>query len=388
MTKLYTLFLLSSFLSVSWPGLSQCTCSDGSKPDSLVYTQYVDSMISTSMTLSFPQFDPATGTLMCFRMGDSVTSIANYNILNNQDSAIDYEFLSQRTSKISGPGGFSSLITSTQQDWGPYHLQPKDSVGDSVNVGPDTAFYKSYYEKYGPPNAAFYGTGTVNFTYFSTSAITFLSSSSNAVFTLQAYTRLFAQLTYFWCPSSVLATGLTGFTASPQQGNVLVQWTLDALQPGSACSLEVSSDGTGFRSLGTPVPHVTGSQARYAYVYVPGPGETGKLFFRIVETTAAGRTDYSEVRTVVLGGGASDYAVYPNPSVTGISISFRDPAGGNYQVDLINAYGQLQYTHKYQLTEGGAVRIEWPQKPASGIYFLRVRDLSRQTEQIERLKIL
>jgi len=388
MQKLYTVLPITITLFFSEQSLSQCTCSDGSTPDSLVYSQYVDSMISTSMTLSFPQFDPSMGTLTCFRMGDSVTSIANYNIQNNQDSAIDYEFLSQRTSKITGPGGFSSLLTSVQQDWGPYHLQPKDSVGDSVNVGPDTAFYKSYYEKYGSPNAAFYGTGTVNFTYFSTSAITFLSSSSNAIFTLQAYTRLYAQLVYFWCPSSILATSMTSLTALLQNKNVLVQWTVNDASPANTYEVEVSANGKDFQPSGTGTANISGNRNRYNYIYTPENNFSGNLFFRIKETSMDGKVDYSEVRTVSINKNGAQLNIYPNPSVTGINIQFNNPEGGDYEVQLINAYGQLNFEKKYSLTENGSLQIEWPQKPAAGIYFLRVKDLAKNTEQIERLKIL
>ncbi len=389
MTKLYSGLSLIIVLFFSEQSFSQCTCSDGSTPDSLVYNQYVDSMISTSMTLSFPQFDPAVGTLTCFKMGDSVTSIANYNIQNNQDSAIDYEFLSSGTSWITGPGGFSSpIITSTQKHWGPYHLQPKDSVGDSVNVGPDTAFYKNYYETYGSPNAAFYGTGTVNFIYNSASSITFLSKSSNAVFTIQAYTRLYAQLTYYWCPSSVLATTMTNFTAALQNNNVLLQWTVNDIQAGNKYEVEISTDGKDFQTLGQGVAEFSGSLSRYKYLYSPDQNFSGNLFFRIKETNTAGRIDYSEVRTTAINRNGAQYNLYPNPSITGINIQFNNPAGGNYEVDLINAYGQLNFTKKYILNQGGSIKIEWPEKPAAGVYFVRVKDLTRQKEQIERLKIL
>lgn len=388
MLKLYTVLSFTVILFFSEHSLSQCTCSDGSTPDSLQYSQYEDSMISTSMVLTFPQFDPSMGILTCFKMADSVTSIANYNIQNNQDSAIDYEFLSQRTSKIIGPGGFSNLITSTQQDWGPYHLQPKGSTGDSVNVGPDTAFYKTYSEKYGPSNAAFYGTGTVNFTYFSTSSITFLSASSNAIFTLRAYTRLYAQLTYYWCPSSVLATTLTNFTALRQNGNVLLQWWVNDVQQTASYQAEVSNNGTEFQTLGSGVPEFSGSRARYKFLYRPDQNFSGTLYFRIKRTTPDGKIDYSEVRTTVINKNNTGIDLYPNPSITGINIQFNNPSGGDYVVELINEFGQLNFAKKYSFTTQGAAKIEWPRKPAAGIYFLRVKDLKNNAQQIEKLRIL
>ncbi|HVZ97536.1 MAG TPA: T9SS type A sorting domain-containing protein, partial [Chitinophagaceae bacterium] len=127
---------------------------------------------------------------------------------------------------------------------------------------------------------------------------------------------------------------------------------------------------------------------RYKYLYSPDQHFSGNLFFRIKETNTAARIDYSEVRTVALNGKGAQYSLYPNPSITGITIQFNNPAGGNYEVNLINAYGQLNFKKKYSLDQGGSIKIEWPEKPAAGIYFLMVKDLTHQTQQIERLKIL
>ena len=80
--------------------------------------------------------------------------------------------------------------------------------------------------------------------------------------------------------------------------------------------------------------------------------------------------------------------MYPNPSITGIHLQFSNSAGGEYEVELINSYGQSNFRKKYSFTQNGALNIEWTQKPAAGIYFLKVKDLKNNTEQVERLKIM
>ena len=61
---------------------AQCTCADGSTPDSLAYEQYLDSIIATNTTISFPQFDPLMGTLRCIKLSDTVTTVVSYNLKN------------------------------------------------------------------------------------------------------------------------------------------------------------------------------------------------------------------------------------------------------------------------------------------------------------------
>ena len=91
-------------------------------------------------------------------------------------------------------------MTSPPKDYGPFTLQPKDSVGDNIDIGPDTTFNKRYHEQYASSDPAFYGTGTVDFNYLTTSTFTILTGSDNAIFKLRAYTRLDVKLVYYWCP--------------------------------------------------------------------------------------------------------------------------------------------------------------------------------------------
>ena len=62
---------------------AQCSCADGSTPDSLAYEQYLDSIIATNTIISFPQFDPLMGTLRCIKLSDTVTTVVSYNLKND-----------------------------------------------------------------------------------------------------------------------------------------------------------------------------------------------------------------------------------------------------------------------------------------------------------------
>lgn len=389
MKKLYILIIFLSILISYQKSNAQCTCSDGSTPDSISYSQYFDSIVTTNTTISFPQFDPATGVLTCFRLSDTVSTIVRYNLENDLPDTTIYNFETFRRSQFTGPGSFFSSVTSTPKDFGPYTLSPKDSVGDNVDIGPDTVFNKRFSQKYGSSNSAFYGTGTVDFSYLNTSTFTILTGSDNAIFTLRAYTRLNITLVYYWCPASILETHLTNFTTSLQDNNVLVQWKVNDPRITDKYEIEMSKDGKDFSNLGEGISTLSGSLTSYKFVYTPDKNFAGNLFFRIKQTDYEGKFLYSEIRTAAINkNNKAAYSLYPNPSITGINIQFAKSTGSDYEVELINSFGQSTFLKKYSLNQSGSINIEWPHKPVAGIYFLKVRDLKDNTVQVERLKIM
>src|SRR5664279_5491177 len=298
MKKFYILFTFLAILTWDQKTKAQCTCSGGTTPDSLVYDQYFDSIVTTNTIISFPQFDPAMGILTCFKLSDTVSTVVSYNLENDLPDTTIYNFETFRRSQFTGPGSFFTSITSTPKDFGPYTLSPKDSVGDNIDIGPDTVFNKRASQKYGPSNAAFYGTGTVDFNYLNTSTFTILTGSDNAIFTLKAYTRLNVTLVYYWCPSMVLETHLTSFTASLLDNNVLLQWKVNGQEPADKYEIEMSGDGKEFKNLGEGISATSGSLSSYKLLYTPDKNFTGNLLFRIKRTDKDGKILYSEIRTV------------------------------------------------------------------------------------------
>jgi len=151
----------------------------------------------------------------------------------------------------------------------------------------------------------------------------------------------------------------------------------------------VSTDGKEFKNLGEGISSFSGSLASYKFVYAPDQNFTGNLLFRIKQIDNDGKVLYSGIRTATIGeNNKATYSLYPNPSISGINIRFAKPTGGDYEIELINSYGQSNFLKKYSFNQSGSVNIEWPHKPAAGIYFLKVRDLKSNTEQVERLKIM
>jgi hypothetical protein len=370
---------------------AQCTCADGSTPDSISYKQYFDSIIATNTTISFPQFDPAVGILTCLRLSDTVTTVVNYNLENNLDSTEDYNFETYRRSQFTAPDGFFSSVVSAPKDYGPYTLGPYDSsgTGDQVNVGPDTVFNQNTYTKYASGSPGFYGTGMVNFNYLTTSTFTILTGSDNAIIKLRAYTRLGVNLVYYWCPFTALQTHLTNFTTSFQGNRILVQWQINDLQNSNTYEVEASTDGKVFQNIGEGKSTLSGNNASYQLLYTPSQGYNGYVFFRIKLIDETGSFTYSSINSILVKGNDQiSCHLFPNPSITGVQLQFLNSNGGSYSVELYNVVGRTIFGKNYTIDGNGAINIQWPVKPPAGIYYLKVRDLENNFEQVERVSIL
>ncbi|MDE3212732.1 MAG: choice-of-anchor E domain-containing protein [Bacteroidota bacterium] len=386
------LALLAIVLIPPESSVAQCTCADGSTPSSITYSQYFDSITTTNSTITFPQFDPSIGQLTCLNLGDTVTTIVNYNLENDLDTATSYMFETYRRSQFTGPNSFFSSVISAPKDYGPYLLGPYDtsSTADQVNVGPDTVFYNNVHNQYTSSIAGFLGTGTVSFNYLTTSTFTILTGSDNAIIKLRAFTRLNVDLTYYWCPYAILGTNFTSFVLSQNGRDAVADWQVANFQPSTQYVLEVSTDGRNFQELSPGTPMENGTTAQFKENYTPAEGYSGYLFFRIKQTDPTGKYAYSSVKSLLFDQGARQIGMsfYPNPAVSGIQLQFLKNYGGNYLVEIINDAGQVIFTKNYSMTGPSSVNIQWPRKPAPGLYFLKVLDLNRSVQQVERLQIM
>ncbi len=82
------------------------------------------------------------------------------------------------------------------------------------------------------------------------------------------------------------------------------------------------------------------------------------------------------------------YTSYPNPSVKGVNIQFTTYNSGDYEVQLVNGNGHKVFGQKFALNKNNSIKIEWPQKPMPGIYYLKVKDLNTSFEETSRLQVM
>jgi hypothetical protein len=392
--QFYTLLcafgISSIYTIIPSAGNAQCLCDGGVTPDSVVQNQYHDSITSVNTTINFAQFDPSIGTLVCFNLQSTVTTVLEFDLFNKENFADDYLFESFRRSRFAGPDGFFSNINSPTKDYGPFNLGPIDPVGtgDEVHIGPDTVFSARFTSIDRTGSAGYIGNGTLSFDYLNTSTTTLLDGSSNYDLFVRGYTRMNLRLAYYWCPTLLLASHIKHFTAVKKDNTIQINWQVEQKDNSGTYEIEMSYNGRQFISLGQSAAQLTDNLAAvYQYQYDAAQVTAQQLFFRVKHTDASGKVTRTAVRIVSMQqhtGGNMD--IYPNPVVRKAGLQFDRELKGPFTIQLINLAGQVVYNRLVRLNNQSAIQVDLPNPPPPGIYYLQVT--SNETRQAYGKKLL
>lgn len=369
--------------------LSQCSCSGGTTPDSIVQNQLLDPVSAVITSIKFQKFDPAIGTLNCFKLSSRVTTILNIDLFNKENFAVDYLLESFRRSNFIGPGGFFSNLSSPPKTYGPYNLKGFDgavSDSDEVHIGPDTVFSDVYQEKISTSTAAYTGSGTFDMNYLNTSTNTLLLGSSNYDLQVRSNTKLDVTLKYYYCPNAILASNIKNFSAAKKDGLIALNWLATNAQTIKGFIIEMSSDGKTF----TAIAQLTGNRQdndAYTFEYIPEK-TTKNVYFRIKQTDDKGKSEYSAIRVVSMNTNAPmSISTYPNPATNGVTVNFDRIINGSYQAELVNMAGQVVYNMQSKVVNSNVLPLVWSKKPNSGLYVVRVTNKATSEQQVIRLTI-
>jgi hypothetical protein len=379
------------FTIIPASGNAQCLCEGGLTPDSVVHNQYYDSITSVNTSLSFPQFNPATGMLVCFNLESTVTTVLEFDLFNKESFPDDYTFESFRRSRFAGPDGFFTNINSPTKEYGPYSLGPIDpgGSGDEIHIGPDTVFNARFSSINRPGSAGYIGNGTFSFDYLNTSTTTLLDGSSNYDLFVRGYTRLNVRLVYYWCPTLLLASAVKNFAAVKKDKNIRLNWLVDNKDNHGSYEIEISYDGRQFTGLGPSAAHAgeNSPSAAYQYQFNAGQVTARQLYFRVKHTNASGKVTYSVIRMVNLEENASgNMDIYPNPVIRKVGMQFDRELTGSYKIQLINQVGQVVYNRLMRLNNQSNVQVDLANVPAPGVYYLQV--VSAESKEIYNKRVL
>ncbi len=108
--------------------------------------------------------------------------------------------------------------------------------------------------------------------------------------------------------------------------------------------------------------------------------------YRIKALDKSGKISYSNLLKLKMENGAVlPIRIYPNPVKEMVHISFQANQPGMYQLDLMNAAGQVLYQTQKAVSGPMTVTIQRQLSMKPGIYFLKVRNTASGTETIEKL---
>jgi len=392
--------IMLSFFCIPHFTLAQCNCSPGVPATETNYSFILPATNLPNATISFPQFDPSTGTLSCVTFnydisGVTTTGVRNYasstalldpsNPDYSPDGKLEYIFQLTTSATITGPG--ISVVRPFNKTYGPDSLGAFGTAEDTITYGPDNIFSHQTGTKSTTGLVAYQGNGSVNFSYGISGGLTTLKGGLN--FNQKIITDYEGSfiIRYFWCPLAPLANNITAFVVSKKENSIILNWSAVNQDNVSQYIVEYSIDGKNF----TPETSVEGSKqnaGQYNFSHPINTSGNGYIYFRIRQVDENGKISYSPIRVVSLSAKADiRITSYPNPAVDGFNISFDRLINGNYNVELVNASGQVVYSNKSRMNNANVLTIKWAEKPAPGIYFARVTNMADMQQQLVKIVI-
>ena len=368
-------FILVFYLPAN--SFAQCMCSDGSPALTQQHTISTNFSSNSTTVFSVPQFDATVGTLVCVNAKVYLTSILRMRLENDEEFPIDYTVKYQRKDTFTGTGIIPNVVGSKNKNYGPYTLDGSDgdpfAGPDFVSIGPDTIYNLKLYEATTSNVVPYLGTDSIDFTYTSVVS-TFAIGSDVYALAVTSSNRVDFVMSYNYCNTEVLALNINNFQASIKDNDVSVSWTTLNEIKNNNYEIQVSENGTQFRSIGSKKSTASdGATAKYDYQYHLDQPLAGKLFVRIKQIE--GKTvRYSQIKALYSGNNFTPaLSIYPNPVVRNINLQFDEPLSGDYSIELANQAGQIVLQKKVRLNNSTKLEVMVDNPPAPGIYYLRAR---------------
>ena len=372
-------------------GFAQCLCSGGVAPSTVTYLNTLSPTNASSSTISFPKFDPATGTLACVGFVDTISGVTTTDVWNLASTKTLYKFLLTVANNITGPG--ISVDEDYTKIYGPDSLNAKgNSPGDSIVYGPDNLFTNVRDSNRTSNTAPYLGSsGTVDYVYSLNGGLISLVGSLNYGDQIVTNYSGSFKLTYYWCPAGLLAKSISNFTAARNGTHVQLKWQAENEQKDISYEIQYSTDGTRYFSATSlkSSPNADGTASAYQFQYNIPQNDNGKLFFRVKRISPDGNTIvYSPIKTVSLNkNGTPNYHAYPNPVKTYTMLEFDEVLSGDFVVDLVSTTGQVIQHKDITLSGSNQVRLDLTSHPVTGLYYLQVKDKTNNHQYISKLII-
>ncbi len=328
-------------------------------------------------TLTFPKWNPDSGTLVSVKLTASVSQQYGFTLKNADLMPSSYTILVGRYDQFTSPAMGVSFNNTIERTIGIFTLQPAASV-----TSPPFAFLQNYANTDSITGAVapFTGTGTLSFVY---APITYtdVHANNNASYSYSASAgdSIHFSISYQFCNVGLLASSLIGFAALPEDpSTVKLSWTMANEEAGRIYEVQQSRDGAQFTAAGSlsSIGGGTGNED-YSYDWKAQGDPSGKWYFSLKIVSADGRVGYSDIKQVTLGtGDDGGLRLYPVPATDFINLSFPG-AGEDWQVDVFAADGRLVFRQLYPAAL--AARLNFGQTFSRGAYF--VRATGRKTNQ-------
>ncbi len=369
--------------------LAQCLCTGGIPATAADQTITITPTTQSTLNFVFQQFDPSIGNLSCVSLHDTIVGSSVTGALNTNPYSNAFLFSLTLSNSISGPG--ISMTHVYNAIHGIDTLAALGFPGDSITYGPENIITNPTGFASTGGNAAYLGTGTVNFAYAINGGMITVLGGSNYKSSVATVIGGTMKLTYYWCPAVALGTSISNFSVYKRNGIISLQWLGTTDQKDIVYEIDYSTDGDHWQTAGT-VPAGSapaGTVAQYQYQYNPASAGLGDIYFRIKRIDAEGNVVYSVVKVINMeqADRAPGIQIYPNPVNQQVTIQFDEKQTGHFSLELVSTIGQIVVKKAVSLSGSNITSMELANKPASGIYFLRVVDIANNKQFLTKVLV-
>ncbi|HRP32222.1 MAG TPA: choice-of-anchor E domain-containing protein [Agriterribacter sp.] len=408
------------FALLNWNKVSFAQC-PGGDPPLTVTNSYTTNLASLTDVIYAPiKFDPSLGTLMGVDLSISTLGYALLEVINDVGAPITYKITYYRTDYISGPGLGAGLMLDTtivfpninigasdnpavatsdppwasngpnadlSNYWGTIQAAPvhTDSLGDHPRTFTQAVDPSEF--------GSFTGSGSIVYNYDVIASL--LAQGIGGRYTQRIVTlntQVTVSATYTYCPMGVLPVGKLNFSArKTNNNNISLSWTKENETNGITYMPEVSTTGYDFSSIGameSQQPVSSSTVVKYEFDYSAPKSFEGKLYFRLKQTDARGKIQYSAIASVSVETMQDrTLNVFPNPADRLINLQFGSVQKHEMQADLINSIGQVVERKLFAPNGTQQHTFTFTKKHQPGLYFIRVINTGNKTGYVGRVMI-
>jgi hypothetical protein len=185
---------------------------------------------------------------------------------------------------------------------------------------------------------------------------------------------------------TVVPVTITNLTAKRNNDkSISINWNVATEVDVAQYYVERSADGSNFSTIGTTMPAANNAGAAAYHINDLMPLGTDN-FYRVKALSLNGRLQYSSIVKVSAKNSSPIVLVYPNPVVNKcIQMRFSNQQTGNYDIQLINQFGQQIYVKSEQIASTDVMKsIQLDRSFAMGVYLLTITspDKSKMVQQV------
>jgi hypothetical protein len=357
-------------------------------------------------TYNFQKFDPSLGTLIGVDIHVTTSGVTSLMIINGDTfDNLTKNITFKRMDEIEAPGLGAVTISDstvnfpnatigasyTTPTWPPFEMNSDyTNVWSAMTDAPDNATFDAsidpaYFSDYS-------GSGAVSIDYNIYPTFSAVSSGAHvSINYVTLATNLDMTITYTYCSNSILPIGRIDFFAkAAENASVQLSWTKEHEDDDILYGIEMSANGLDFSAIGTMQsrkPASASTVVRYEYEYSIPAAANGKLYFRIRQTDATGKVQYSAIRSITAGNKAASLTLFPNPASDRVTLQFGAPPKNRLQADVINSIGQVVESGTVIPTGSSTTVLSFKNRHAPGVYFIRTIDAVTREQQVSRLII-